>query len=113
MLLKWLGDADAFLGAADDRLDTSTRAGRGTARAVIDLAHWERDRSSRRTGLASGRFTRADADITEQIAVMHDGGLSFRAIADALNLVGVAAPDGHARWRTADVKTATEETRTS
>jgi hypothetical protein len=114
MLLKWLADADAFLGAADYEFDTTTRAGQGTARAVIDLARWERERISPR---GSGRFTATDrtvgADIRQHIAVMHDDGLSFRAIADALNLVGVAAPDGHTCWRTADVKTATEEARTS
>jgi hypothetical protein len=44
---------------------------------------------------------------------MHDDGLSFRAIADALNVVGVAAPNEHTCWRTADVKTATQEARTS
>jgi DNA invertase Pin-like site-specific DNA recombinase len=118
-LLKWLADADAFLGAADHELDTSTRAGRGTAAAVIELARWERQRVSQRTreDLVRGRFTPADrstgGDITEQIGVMHDQGLSFRAIADALNLVGVAGPAGHTRWRTADVKAATEESRTS
>ena len=33
-LLRWLGEADAFLGAADHELDTSTRAGKATAKAV-------------------------------------------------------------------------------
>jgi hypothetical protein len=118
-LLTWLADADAFLGAADHELDTSTRAGRGTAGAVIEIARWEREGISQRTreDLVRGRFTPADrttgGDITEQIGVMHDHGLSLRAIADALNLVGVAGPAGHTRWRTADVKAATEERRTS
>jgi hypothetical protein len=44
---------------------------------------------------------------------MHDHGLSLRAIAEALNLVGVAGPAGRTRWRTADVKAASEESRTS
>ena len=39
---------------------------------------------------------------------MHEHGLSFRAIADALNLVGIPGPPGHGRWETADVKAATE-----
>jgi DNA invertase Pin-like site-specific DNA recombinase len=118
-LLKWLAEADGFLGAADHELDTSTRAGRGTAGAVIEIARWERERISHRTreDLARGRFTPADratgADITEQIAVMHERGLSFRAIADALNLVGFAGPAGRTRWRAVDVKAATEESRTS
>ncbi len=117
-LLKLVADADAFLGAADHELDTSTRAGRGTAGAVIALARWERERMSQgaRDDLVSGRFSPAEratgADITQQIGVMHGQGLSFRAIADALNLVGVAGPAGRTRWRTADVKAATEESRT-
>ena len=69
-----------------------------------------------RDDLVSGRFSPAEratgADITQQIGVMHGQGLSFRAIADALNLVGVAGPAGRTRWRTADVKAATEESRT-
>jgi peptidoglycan hydrolase-like protein with peptidoglycan-binding domain len=118
-LLTWLADAEAFLGAADHELDTSTRAGRGTAGAVIELARWEREGISQRTreDLVRGRFTPGDgttsADITQQIAVMHDHGLSLRAIAEALNLVGVAGPAGRTRWRTADVKAASEESRTS
>jgi DNA invertase Pin-like site-specific DNA recombinase len=118
-LLKWVADADAFMGAADHELDTSTRAGRGTAGAVIELAGWERERISQRTreDLARGRFTPADratgGDITQQIALMHGRGLSFRAIADGLNLVGVTGPAGRTRWRTADVKAANEESRTS
>lgn len=114
-LLRWLGDADAFLGAADHELDTSTRAGKATARAVIDLSGWERQRITQRTreDLASGRFTRRNsptvADLIEQIAAMNERGISLRAITDALNLAGIGVPAGHARWQTADVKAATEE----
>ncbi|HEX5622274.1 MAG TPA: peptidoglycan-binding protein [Solirubrobacteraceae bacterium] len=114
-LLKWLDEADAFLGAADHELDTSTRAGRGTAGAIIELGRWERRRISERTreDLARGRFTPADgatrADLTREIAAMHEHGLSFRAIADALNLAGIPAPPRQSRWETADIKAATEE----
>jgi DNA invertase Pin-like site-specific DNA recombinase/peptidoglycan hydrolase-like protein with peptidoglycan-binding domain len=115
-LLKWLDEADAFLGAADHELDTSTRTGRGTAGAIIELGRWERRRISERTreDLARGRFTPVGgatrADLTREIAAMHERGLSFRAIAEALNLVGIPGPPRHGRWETADVKAATEET---
>ena len=118
-LLAWVADADAFLGAADHHLDTSTRAGKDTAGAVIELARFERERIAQRTreDLVRGRFTPADrtngADITQHIAVMHAHGQSLRAIADALNLVGVTGPAGRTRWRTADIKAATQESRTS
>jgi peptidoglycan hydrolase-like protein with peptidoglycan-binding domain len=108
-LLSWVADADAFVAAADHELDTSTGAGRGTARAVVDLARWERDRTR------LGRFTPADwtpgPDLAHQLALMHDDGRSLRAIADALNLVGITAPDGRTGWRAADVRSATEEAR--
>ena len=110
-LLEWVAGAGAFLGAADHELDTSTRAGQGTARAVIDLARWghERDDLAR----AGRRFRSADppaeADLTLRIAAMHRRGLSLRAIADALNLIGVTAPTGADRWRAVDVKTLTED----
>ena len=114
-LLRWLGEANGFLGAADHELDTSTRAGKATARAVIELGGWERQRIAQRTreDLASGRFTPRNghngADLSRQIAVMHERGISLRAIADALNLAELGSPPGRARWDTADVKAATEE----
>ena len=114
-LLRWLGEANGFLGAADHELDTSTRAGKATARAIIELGSWERRRISQRTreDLASGRFTPRNghnaADLSRQIAVMHERGISLRAITDALNLAELGSPPGRARWDTADVKAATEE----
>jgi peptidoglycan hydrolase-like protein with peptidoglycan-binding domain len=113
-LLKWLDEADAFLGAADHELDTSTRTGRGTAGAILKLGRWERRRLTERTrpDLARGRFTpvagATRADLTREIVAMHERGLSFRAIADALNLVGIPGPRGDRRWETTDVKAATE-----
>jgi Putative peptidoglycan binding domain/Resolvase, N terminal domain len=101
-LLKWLDEADAFLCVADHDLDTSTRVGRGTAGAIIELGGWER-----------GRFTPAGgatrADLSREIGALHERGLSFAAIADALNLVGIPAPPHRARWEAADVQAATEE----
>ena len=116
-LLKWLADADAFLVAVDHELDTSTRAGRATARAVIELGTWDRRRISRgtREELASGRFTARTGvthdELTPQIAAMLHRGSSMRAIADALNLVGVPGPRGRTGWQPADVRSAAEEAR--
>jgi DNA invertase Pin-like site-specific DNA recombinase len=114
-LLTWLDEADAFLCAADHELDTSTRAGRGTAAAIIELGRWERRRLTERTRAdpARGRFApvrgATRADLTREIAAMHERGLSFGAIADALNLVGFPGPPQHGRWETPDVKAAIEE----
>jgi peptidoglycan hydrolase-like protein with peptidoglycan-binding domain len=115
MLLTWLHEVDAFLGAADHELDTSTREGRGTAGAIIALGRWERERIIHRTGedLTLGRFTPVGrptmADLANQIVVMRERGLSLRAIAEALNVAGIPGPQGHARWQTTDVKATTEE----
>ena len=98
-LLRWLGEAGAFLGAADHELDTSTRAGRATARAVIAYGRWERRLA---TGFSSAQLER-------QIAEMHRHGISLRAIANALNLAGIAGPRGEGRWHPTDVKAVTEE----
>lgn len=107
-LLQWLADADAFLGAVDHELDTSTRSGRGTARAVVELGAWEQRRISRRTG----RFTSGNGvthtELAPQLAAMLDRGISMRAIADALNLAGMPGPSGHARWQATDVRLAAE-----
>lgn len=113
-LLQWLDEAGAFLDAADHPLDTSTRLGKATAKAVIELGGWERQRITRSTreDLASGRFTpqpRVEPDdLVPQIAAMHERGLSLRAIANALNLAGLPTPPGQPRWQTTDVKAATE-----
>jgi DNA invertase Pin-like site-specific DNA recombinase len=114
-LLKWLDEADAFLGAADHELDTSTRAGKSTAAAIIELGLWERRRIADRTraDLVRGRFTPnggpTDVEIAHQIAAMNGRGLSLRAIADALNIAGIPGPYGHSRWQPTHVKAATEE----
>jgi DNA invertase Pin-like site-specific DNA recombinase len=116
-LLQWLADADAFLGAVDHELDTSTRAGQATARAVLELGAWERQRLSRssREDLANGRFTGGNgvtrAELGPQIAAMLDRGISMRAVADALNLVRIPGPPGHSRWHTTDVRAAAEGSR--
>jgi peptidoglycan hydrolase-like protein with peptidoglycan-binding domain len=106
-LLRWLGDAGAFLGAADHELDTSTRAGRATARAVIALGRWERRLTANRAGRFRTGFS--SAQLERQIAEMHRHGISLRAIADALNLAGIAGPRDEGRWHPTDVKAVTEE----
>jgi DNA invertase Pin-like site-specific DNA recombinase len=116
-LLKWLGDADAFLGAVDHELDTSTPAGQATAVAVVELGAWERQRLSQRTreDLANGRFVSGNgvtqAELGPQIGAMLDRGISMRAIADALNLARIPGLPGEGRWRATDVRDAAERSR--
>jgi peptidoglycan hydrolase-like protein with peptidoglycan-binding domain/DNA invertase Pin-like site-specific DNA recombinase len=114
-LLRRLDEANAFLGAADHELDTSTRAGQATARAVIELGRWERRLIGERTrqDLANGRFTPGKrpsrGELNREIAAMLERGISRRAIADALNLADIATPAGQRRWQTTDVRAVTEE----
>jgi peptidoglycan hydrolase-like protein with peptidoglycan-binding domain len=94
-LLHRLEEANAFLAAADHDLDTSTEAGRATARAIVELGAWERE------NLAGGRFppraAHSPADLAEQLAAMLERGIPPRAVTDALVLAGLAADSTTAR----------------
>lgn len=94
-LMQWLTDADGFLAAIDDDLDTSTPRGRATATAVIDIASWRRQ-----------PFRGEPPELEPRIAALEDLGVPAASIADALNLAGVPAPNGHDGWRPADVAAA-------
>jgi hypothetical protein len=98
-LMQWLADADGFLAAVDDDLDTSTPDGRATVAAVIDIASWRRQPFT--------RGARRRPELEPRIAALTDRGLPATAIADALNLAGVPAPDDHDGWQPGDVLAAT------
>jgi peptidoglycan hydrolase-like protein with peptidoglycan-binding domain len=96
-LMQWLTAANGFLAAVDDDLDTSTPGGQATVTAMIDIASWRRqpfDGQRRRPQLEP------------RIAALQDRGLPATAIADALNLAGVPAPDDHDGWDPGDVTAA-------
>jgi hypothetical protein len=95
VLMQWLTDADGFLAAVDDELDTSTPDGRATMAAVIDIASWRRQ-----------PFGGEPPELEPRIAALQGRGLRSTAIADALNLAGVPAPNGDGTWRPADVTAA-------
>ena len=98
-LMQWLTTANGFLAAVDDELDTSTPDGRATVDAVIDIASWRRQPFS-------GQHPRSQPDLEPRLAALHDRELPDAAIADALNLAGVPAPDGSGGWRPGDVAAA-------
>jgi peptidoglycan hydrolase-like protein with peptidoglycan-binding domain len=109
VLMQWVADADGFVAAADRELDTSTRAGRATATAIVELGRWERAAIAERTrrDLTNGRFTPPvgiNQEIGPYLGTMRDRGISLRAISDALNLGNVPAPEGSTRWRPATVQ---------
>jgi hypothetical protein len=98
-LMQWLNDANGFLAAVDDDLDTSTPSGRETLSAVIDIASW------RRQPFGGPATTRPELE--PRLATLQDRGLPDTAIANALNLTGVPAPNGDGTWSPADVAAAT------
>jgi peptidoglycan hydrolase-like protein with peptidoglycan-binding domain len=109
VLMQWVGDAEGFVAAADRDLDTSSRAGRATATAIVELGRWERAAIAERTrrDLTNGRFTppqRLNHDIGPYLGTMRARGISLRAIAGALNLGNVPAPDGQTRRRPTSVQ---------
>ena len=94
-LMQWLSDAHGFLAAVEDDLDTSTPDGSATVAAVIDIASWRRQ--------PFGGHPRLRPDLEPRIAAMHERGLPATAIAHALDLAGVPAPEGHHGWEPGDV----------
>lgn len=117
-IVQWLERNEVRLVAVDLGLDTSSSAGRATARALASVAGWERERLSERTrkGLAAARSKRhANSeskpggdwpDIRKRIAAMRADGMTLQAIADVLNKEGVPTPRGGTEWRPSSVQTA-------
>jgi peptidoglycan hydrolase-like protein with peptidoglycan-binding domain len=97
-LMQWLTDANGFLAAVDDDLDTSTPDGSATVAAVIDIASWRRQ--------PFGGHPHLRPELEPRIAALQDRGLPATAIADALNLAGVPAPNDHGGWDQGDVAAA-------
>jgi DNA invertase Pin-like site-specific DNA recombinase len=112
LLLRWFADANRALIAIDNELDTSTPAGRATAKALIEVGEWDRQRAAqRRTGNRShsGNSRPSVRDLPElhaRIAAMREAGMSLHAIADRLNAEGVPTLRGGSRWRPSSVQAA-------
>lgn len=113
-VLDWLSSSDARLIAAVPGLDTGDEGGRLTARMIIELTHWERDRLAERTrkGMLKARRKgpRSVADYPElkaRIAEMRTAGTTLQAIADRLNAEGVPTVRGGSKWRPSSVQAAT------
>jgi DNA invertase Pin-like site-specific DNA recombinase len=108
LLLRWLADANRTLIAIEDELDTSTIAGSRTARALIEVGDWDRERAQRR-GHEGGAGRPAVRDVPElhaRIAAMREEGLSLHAIADKLNAEGIPTLRGGSHWRPSSVQAA-------
>jgi DNA invertase Pin-like site-specific DNA recombinase len=116
-VLEWFSRTGARLVVASPRLDTAEETGRLTARALIHVSTWERDRLSERTrrgleaarreGRRGGGAGVADnPELSARIARMRTKGMTLQAIADRLNQDGVPTIRGGALWRPSSVQAA-------
>jgi DNA invertase Pin-like site-specific DNA recombinase len=112
-ILDWFTRSGARLVAVAQGLDTAEREGRLTARALIEVSGWERERLSERThrGLeaarrAGRRAVTDDPELRAEIARMRAEGMTLQAIADRLNEAGVPTVRGGAKWRPSSVQAA-------
>ena len=116
-VLQWFSRSGARLVVASPRLDTADETGRLTARALIHVSTWERERLSERTrkgleaarrgGRRGGGAGVADnPELSARIAQMRADGMTLQAIADRLNEDGVPTIRGGALWRPSSVQAA-------
>jgi Resolvase, N terminal domain len=87
-LVHWLDKANAFLATADHELDTTTEAGRATARAIVELGAWERRSADDRRFMPSSE--EESADLADQLVAMVERGIPPGAVTNALMLTGLA-----------------------
>jgi DNA invertase Pin-like site-specific DNA recombinase len=116
-LLEWFDDAKASLIALDLGLDSTSSEGRATARALVTVGAWERERArpahttmaTTTTGGGSrGRpAVRDRPELAERIAEMRQANMTLQQIADRLNAEGVPTLRGGSIWRPSSVQTAT------
>jgi DNA invertase Pin-like site-specific DNA recombinase len=116
-VVPWFLQAQIPLVAVDVMMDTTTPAGRLTAKALATVGGGEMERIGARTrrgleaarterGSASRPAVRDDPELAGRIASMRSEGLSLQAIADRLNAEGVPTLRGGAKWRPSSVQAA-------
>lgn len=97
----------------DMNVDTSSPSGEMMANVVAAFAQYERRLISERTktalavkraeGVVLGRPRSVPADVRQRISRMRTKGMSYQAIADALNEGSVARGQSGARWHASTV----------
>jgi peptidoglycan hydrolase-like protein with peptidoglycan-binding domain len=103
-MLQRINDADAFVMAVDDWLDTNLPPGRLSAGALVELGEWKRARSAAQTRQRSTASLGEVPELRARVVAMHEQGMSLQAIADRLNAAGVPTLRGGSQWRPAGVQ---------
>jgi len=114
-LVAWTESNRVTLVALDLGVDTSTPGGRLMANVFASVAEWEREMAAGRTrdalaalraqGRPISRPAVADVDgLTERIAGMRAGGMTYAAIAENLNHEGIPTMRGAATWGVSAVR---------
>ncbi len=114
-LLEWFDAADATLVALDLGMDTSTSSGRLVANVMASVAEWERSVIGERTrdalaarkaqGLPISRPA-VTGPLAETIRELRDSGITYQAIANALNAEKIPTLRGGKEWRVSSVQSA-------
>jgi DNA invertase Pin-like site-specific DNA recombinase len=95
-------------------VDTTTPAGELVASVMVSVAQWERRAIGQRTkealaakkaqGATLGRPRQLPDAVRKRIVRMRQGGMTLRAIAEALNSKDVPTAQGGTRWYASTVK---------
>jgi DNA invertase Pin-like site-specific DNA recombinase len=95
-------------------VDTTTPAGELVASVMMSVAQWERRAIGQRTkealaakkaqGVTLGRPRQLPDKVRMRIVRMRDRGLTYRAIADALNEEGVQTAHAGVKWYPSTVR---------
>lgn len=104
--------------AIDLGIDTTTPTGELVANIMAAVSRWERRMIGQRTkeglaeakrrGVKVGRPRSVSPEVTERIVAMRHEGLSYGAIAKALNDEQMPLPSGGSRWHPSSVRCAEE-----
>jgi DNA invertase Pin-like site-specific DNA recombinase len=103
-MLERINDADAFVMAVDELLDTSLPPGRLTAGALVEIGEYRRARIAAQTRDGLAATLREVPELRAWVVAMREQGMSLQAIADTLNAAGVPTLRGGSRWRPAGVQ---------
>jgi DNA invertase Pin-like site-specific DNA recombinase len=116
-LASWFVAGGKILAVCDPWIDTASTNGRLVANVLASVAEWEREVIAGRTSdslqalRASGKpICRAsvvdDVELVARIQALREDELSYQAIADELNRLGVPTLRGGSEWRVSSIQSA-------